>query len=410
MHDSVAFESRLEDAFARFLEAAPTTVEPAALAAHVLRGGPASRGIRGVARPFFGTRLVWVGVLAAVVAGLLIAGGGGLLHGPVPTGTPTASAPRSTEPQSARPSSPISQAGPWTAVYARVSADNAAVEIVTVTVDGRERTVRSLPRTGTDGDGVAAAGLVSRNGWAFLYWQGYEASGEGPITIFDLDQPSRQPTLVKFGAPLGPRWSADGLLAIPGFNAPGSSRGPEEWAVITVLDPRGGTTQSLGQVSLFGGGPSIVWASDGSGIWDGGMLRLMSGRRAPIRPDQLFLDRRVGAGGSAASDRGMYAADGKAFLSATHGVSNGRDIAVVTRVDGDGVETLAEWPLPEGAFDPRLGNPDPADTQFPIYYSTGSEGNPAFIEGPIVHPDGTTTGVTGGFLMGWVPAVLADRW
>jgi hypothetical protein len=270
-----------------------------------------------------------------------------------------------------------------------------------------------VPTSGEGAVNVAAAGLVSRTGMAFLYWRGSESSATGPIAVFDLGQPSRPPVLEQMGAPLGPRWSETGLLAIPGLNpSESTSGGPECWAVVTILDPATGATHRIGQLDLFGGGPSIVWTLDASGIWDGGRLRpVEGGADVPIAPNQLFTDRRVGAGGQAAGDGEIFASDGRSRLTISDQVASGPHVAVVRRTDQQGAATdLARWQLPDGAFGPWLTEPDPSDTAFPISYSTGPSDSPTFVEGPILYANGTVAEVGGGFFMGWLPASLAESW
>jgi hypothetical protein len=215
------------------------------------------------------------------------------------------------------------------------------------------------------------------------------------------------------GAPIGPRWSSTGLLAIPGYRpSECTSLGPECWARVTILDPKSGATRSLGQLSLFGGGPSIVWTRDASGIWDGGRIRPVDGGQAgPIGPNVLFMDRRVGAGGRGGSNGTVYASDGRSLLTVSEQVVDGHHLAIVKRNDLNGPAIVeAQWQLPDGAFEPQLGEPDPSDTEFPIWFATGSVDSPDFTLGPILHLDGTTAEVAGGDFLGWVPAALAETW
>ena len=376
-----AFEQRLARDLARYVQPAVDPMAPTDIADAAMQPRGAVARVRNTSTR---RRLLLLGVAAVLLIPAAFVGTGGIRPAPA--------------------------VGPWTAVYARSSAGS--VDIITLAPDGSQHLVRSVPTSGPGALDVAAAGLVSRTGMTFLYWQGYESS-DGPIAVFDLGQPSRPPLLEQMGAPIGPRWSATGLLAVPGLNPSAcTSMGPECWAVITILDPATGGTRRIGQLGLFGGGPSIVWTLDSSGIWDGGQLRpVEGGADVPIAPNQLFIDRGVGAGGQAAGDGGIFASDGRARLTISDEVVSGRHVAVVRRTDQQGTAAvLARWPLPDGASGPWLTEPDPSDAAFPISYSTGPSGSPTLVEGPILYANGTVRQVGGGFFMGWAPASLAASW
>jgi hypothetical protein len=360
------------------------------------------------------------GVAIALLAGSLYVGSRLLPPAPhlsslVPTAAPTSGPTAQSGPPLTIPASPAPPpGGTWTAVYARRSVLDGSIQIITLPPTGTSRVVRSIATTGQGAISVTTAGSLSRTGAAFLYTEGFESSATTQLAVFDLGRPADQPTLFSMGAPLGPRWSTTGLLAIPGYNpANCTSEGPECWAVITILNPRTGALRSLGEIRLFGGGPSIVWAEDGSGIWDGGQLKPVDGGPdIPIGPNLLFVDRHVGVGGMVMSaDRAVYAWDGQNRLSVTESVVGGRHTAAVNRIGGNGTASvLAQWDLPDGAYDAAIGEPDPSDSQFPTTYTTGPINAPVGNDGPVVRLDGTLAQTPGGTFLGWVPSSLAASW
>jgi hypothetical protein len=209
----------------------------------------------------------------------------------------------------------------------------------------------------------------------------------------------------------------------------------------------------LGSVGLFGGGPTIVWASDGSGILDGGRLKpIDGGASVTIKPDQLFLDRRVGMGrrtveicnpkfdGSACSTASrttirvltigsggtewyaatdpndqptdvIFANDGQALFAMFEQVDGARHTAVIRRLDAPGhVIDVARFDLPAGGFDPSFDLINPADSSFGLLYWTGPRSDPTPTRGTILRPDGSTALTPAGSLAGWVPGPLAESW
>jgi hypothetical protein len=156
-----------------------------------------------------------------------------------------------------------------------------------------------------------------------------------------------------------------------------------------------------------------VWARDASGIWDGGRLKpLDGGQDVPFGASALFMDRRVGIGGLEMDDPGaIFAWDGRTRLSVTETVADGKHTVFVNSLPTSGTGlVVAQSELPDGAYGAGLGEPDPADSQFPIFYSTGPIGTPTSNQGPVVRANGTLTQPFGGNLLGWVPSALAESW
>jgi hypothetical protein len=451
MADQTTFDARLQDAFDRYLAAAPTAVDARSMAAATLAGSRVDPRDRVWWRLGGFGRLALASVVVAVALALLAVGAGGLLHGPRRSEAPP------SVPAASPVGSPVAQAtlapaaGPWAALYLRENQCACSkIDVVEVRADGTERLIRSIAATvpGAKAALWTTGARVSSTGWLHLYEEGSDTGGTDESAIVDLTDPTAAPRLLTWSAPLGPRWSSNGLLAIPGFG-PGAHGPVDLWSTVTILDPVTGRTTELGSLSLFGGGPSIVWAADGSGILDGGRLRPVDGGPdIDIAAGLRFADRRVGAGsatidicdpktngectgaagrvirvldrahlattwwtsppGSDQPTTAMFAADGRAILAMfDRTLGDGRHVAVLTRLDAPDRRTeLTTWALREGGFGPSFDEPDPNDFLFPTWYSTGPTDNPAFARGPILHADGTVTANSDGDLAGYVPTSL----
>jgi hypothetical protein len=99
---------------------------------------------------------------------------------------------------------------------------------------------------------------VSEDGWLSLL------TNRDEWALIDLANPSTTPALYLSGS--GPRtaWSPNGRLAFP---VPDRKATP--WT-LQVVDARTGVSSTIGPMGLPGGGPSTVWAVDGSAILDVG--------------------------------------------------------------------------------------------------------------------------------------------
>jgi Tol biopolymer transport system component len=173
--------------------------------------------------------------------------------------------------------------------------DPSTTDVVAVRPDGQERLLQRVS-TGVLGDQTFGPyGSVAANGWLAVGVASSDPS-LGAYRLLDLADPNRAPIELSYPAVIGGRWSLDGRFARSSMQ----DRSPTGWMKIAVLNPRTGADVELGKVNLFGGGPSIVWTGDGSGILNGGLIRPIDGSpNVPIHPDLTFLDRRVGAGGIA---------------------------------------------------------------------------------------------------------------
>jgi hypothetical protein len=392
-------------------------------------------------------RLLLVAAVLALTTIGIVAVGSALRTPPEPSPTPNQVLPDGLRPGPSLANGPTV----WDAIYIRPDPDQATMlDVVLVRPDGRERLLR---RIGLDLAGsefkLSGFGTVSEHGWLAL---STTSSGQLPVAaygLFDLGDPTRAPLSVPYPPVIGGRWSRNDLFALSSAN----EHSPTGWMQIDVVDPRSGATTGLGKVSLFGGGPSIVWARDGSGILDGKQIRPVGGGTdVPVEPSTTFLDRRVGAGGAtvevcAATDLGdvcpnglairvfssagnavdwytakrdpndepanaMFAADGRSLLVTFLRKSDQVRQAVLVRMDGpeERIE-LGAVDLPAGGWNPAIGLIDPDDTTFPIAYWTGPTQGPVDLhDAGVLHVDGTVTPVSSGSLAGYVDARLAESW
>jgi len=144
------------------------------------------------------------------------------------------------------------------AVLVRRTPDGAdGVTIYAVRADGAERLLREVPDSILPDDNTFQEwGLVSASGWIAL------AEQERPWStiLVDLRDPQSDPWSVPDssagGSIISPAWGPQGLLAVLSGTAM-EIVDPETRSVVRHI-PGGG----------IGGGPSIVWTADGSGIVD----------------------------------------------------------------------------------------------------------------------------------------------
>lgn len=131
------------------------------------------------------------------------------------------------------------------------------VSIVAVRTDGSEVLVRKVPDSIVPRSGrLYEWGTVSGSGWLAL---AMDANG-WPMVLIDLGDEQAKPWVIEEAntGGIGPRWGPSGLVAADaGGN--GSS--------VVIADPTAHTTRIVSmRGGLVGGGPSIVWTADGSGI------------------------------------------------------------------------------------------------------------------------------------------------
>jgi hypothetical protein len=396
---------------------------------------------------------------SAIVAGLTLAllaagiwGSGavrGLLAQPTPSPTPS-STPSLVLPTTAVPTL-AANAPTYEAIYLRQSTDVAGtfVDVFVVRPDGRERLIRRLRNTIAGIQFLPGPyGQVSEQGWLAVSIGSdvrNPAAPYGQYAIFDLRDPTRDAFLVPANGAIGGRWSIDGLFAVP---HPSDSS-------IRIVDPRTGSTTELGKIGLFGGGPSIVWTRDGSGILDfGKIMPATGGADVPIDPGMLFADRRIGLGGhildvcrvgevDPAGCAGVtrttvrvfgigggngvdwyatddptemvsssgFTADGQGLWLTFDRVVNGHHRAVIAVLDRPfNAREIASVDLPADGFDPTMWNFAPDDSQMQLMYWKGPRDNPQYIAPLIVRLDGTQQSAPSGKFVGYVLGSQAESW
>ena len=199
-----------------------------------------------------GTALVLV-VLVLIVGAFAVRPYLGAAPEPVTSGTPTPSVSHRTPVPA-----PI---GPFEALMIR------GTTLVAIDAHGRERTVRDLAPLG-----ISAAdlqfGYVSTAGWLAVEPGGRSNSAGIGHEFVNLLDPGAKPVLVRGGFDQR-TWSPDGTrLATTespldnGTFAAGGGNFP------VIIDAATGVKTTLDQhgKSLPGGGPSVIWTADGSGI------------------------------------------------------------------------------------------------------------------------------------------------
>jgi len=132
------------------------------------------------------------------------------------------------------------------------------ISIFAVRPDGGEVLVRNVPDSIVPRGTLGEWGTVSESGWLAL---GVEANGgPWPMILIDLADEQAEPWLIdeaNLGG-IGPRWGPTGLVAA---NAGGNG------GSVVIADPETHATRIVSmRGGLVGGGPSIIWAADGSGI------------------------------------------------------------------------------------------------------------------------------------------------
>ena len=212
-----------------------------------------------------GQRLVWLALVAlTLLAVLAIAVAGGST--PRPSDAPSAP-PVQTNPAVVVQSpvaTPTSAAGvTYTALLIR-DAGGGAADLFAALPDGREQLIRhltplSLTSVDTDLPGdhwnMSPYAEVSSNGWLAM-----QVSSPDAYAFFDLKDPSRKPWLLPYWAAVGGAWSPNGLFAALDTGSGGSPLGT------LIVDPAAHTIAHLTGEGAIGGGPTVYWAADGSGL------------------------------------------------------------------------------------------------------------------------------------------------
>ena len=388
--------------------------------------------------------------IALGAAAVVVVAGTVLLSraGTSPPVAASASPPATIAPTSPTPApTTANDAKGWDAIYVRQDPGDAThLDIVLVRPDGRERTLRQI-RFDVEGSSFPLSGFgsMSESGWLAL---GTTSSGQLPIAayeLFDLSNPTRNPLVLPYPPVITGRWSSNDLFALSSAKV----HTPTGWMNIDVVNPRTGATTELGPLSLYGGGPSIVWTWDGSGILNGQAIQPVSGGpNIPIDPTTRFLDRQLGMGGKTvevcrASDPGttcpdgtriringavdwytvrtkaneepasaIFAADGRSLLvTILRTEGQRRQAAVVRMAAPDTMVELGVVNIADDGWAPGIGTVASDDSAFTIQYLTGPNQGPVDVqEAGILHADGTATRDASGNFAGFVSGRLAESW
>ena len=134
------------------------------------------------------------------------------------------------------------------------------VSVYAVRPDGREVLVRKVPDSIVPAYGplrgtLSVWGAVSASGWLALHSE----VKPWPMILIDLGDAQAKPWVIDEAntGGISPRWGPTGLVAADAGGNGGR---------VVIVDPETHTTRIVNTRGLVGGGPSIVWASDGSGI------------------------------------------------------------------------------------------------------------------------------------------------
>jgi hypothetical protein len=137
----------------------------------------------------------------------------------------------------------------------RVTDPTPGVAVLAVDADGAERLIRHVPDSLVNGT-LAEWGTVSDTGWLALAVE----KNPWPMVLIDLRDERSAPWVVTEASTggIGPKWGPTGLIA-----ADAGGNGSR----VVIADPEKHTARIISSHGgLIGGGPSIVWAGDGSGI------------------------------------------------------------------------------------------------------------------------------------------------
>lgn len=133
------------------------------------------------------------------------------------------------------------------------------ISIFAVRPDGDEVLVRKLPDSLVAGHGTwSVGGTVSRSGWLAMGLE--NTGGSWPMVLVDLRDERVEPWVINDAdlGGIGPRWGPTGLVAADAGGNGGR---------VVIVDPETHSTRIMSmRGGLVGGGPSIVWSADGSGI------------------------------------------------------------------------------------------------------------------------------------------------
>ena len=252
------FEQRLAGDFERYVAPATDPKPASEIAAVAMRPRRLAVRARNTSGP---RRFLLLGLAAAFLVPAAYIGAGNLRPPTPDQAVLVQPSPTDDSKPTAVPSAPVSS--DYVSIFVRRDdGPEPGVSILAVRPDGNEVLVRKVPDSIVPGRGrLGAWGAVSRSGWLALGVDVY--GGPWPLILVDLGDEQATPWVIDEASTggIGPRWGPTGLVAA---DAGGNG------ASVVIADPKARTTRIVSmRGGLVGGGPSIVWAADGSGVVSG---------------------------------------------------------------------------------------------------------------------------------------------
>lgn len=250
-----SFEQRLAGELERYVAAAVDPTPAAEIAAVAMRPRTLVGRARNLSRP---RRFLLLGLAAALLVPAAYIGASNL-RPPAPDQANLVEPLPTDQPRSTSVPSPRGPSGSVSVFVRRDDGPGTGVSVFAVRPDGGEVLVRKVPDSIVPGRGTLGEwGAVSESGWLAL---GVEVNGgPWPMVLADLGNKDAAPWVIdeaSLGA-IGPRWGPTGLVAADTGSNGGS---------VVIADPEAHTTRIVSmRGGLVGGGPTIVWSADGSGI------------------------------------------------------------------------------------------------------------------------------------------------
>ena len=249
-----AFEQRLAGELAKYVALA-TDPKPAA---DIADAAMQPRGIVTRARSASARRrFLTLGIAAALLVPAVYLGAGSIR--PAPDNPKIVQVSPSVSRSQSPPPVPSAAQEAVSIFVRRIDDVVPGLSVFAVGPDGAETLIRHIPDSVVPAPGrLSEGGTVSEAGWLAL---GTENLGQSwPLVLIDL-RDEQAPAWVITDAStggIGPRWGPTGLIAADAGGVGGR---------ILIGDPATRSTTIISMhAGLIGGGPSIVWAGDGTGI------------------------------------------------------------------------------------------------------------------------------------------------
>ena len=252
------FEQRIAAGLARYVASATDARPAAEIADEAMRPRGVGQRLRQAPRS---RRLLFFSLAAVLLVPAAVIGAGALLRSlPDPINQVQLPAP-SAVPSFVADATPVPTplVNETRAVVVRRTTDGEGVSIYSVRADGAERLLREVQDSILpDGNSFQEWGLVSASGWIAL------AEQERPwnMVLVDLRDSDSEPWIVPDSTlgGISASWGPQGYVAAPVTEVAG---GP-----VVIVDPE--TQSEVGRTvgGMIGGGPTIIWNADGTGLVD----------------------------------------------------------------------------------------------------------------------------------------------